>query len=37
MRLLVVEEEKKVASFVRKRLGEEGSAVDVASDGEEGL
>lgn len=37
MRLLVVEDEKKVASFIRKGLEEEGYAVDVASDGEAGL
>jgi heavy metal response regulator len=37
MRLLVVEDEKKVASFVRKGLEEEGYAVDVAVDGESGL
>lgn len=37
MRLLVVEDEKKVASFVKKGLEEEGYAVDVAPDGEEGL
>ncbi|UCG11702.1 MAG: heavy metal response regulator transcription factor [Deltaproteobacteria bacterium] len=37
MRLLVVEDERKVASFVKKGLEEEGYAVDVASDGETGL
>jgi heavy metal response regulator len=37
MRLLVVEDEKKVGSFIKKGLEEEGYAVDVASDGEEGL
>jgi heavy metal response regulator len=37
MRLLVVEDEKKVSSFIRKGLEEEGFAVDVASDGETGL
>jgi two-component system copper resistance phosphate regulon response regulator CusR len=37
MRLLVVEDEKKVARFVQKGLEEEGYAVDVAHDGEEGL
>jgi DNA-binding response OmpR family regulator len=37
MRLLVVEDEKKVASFMKKGLEEEGYTVDVASDGEEGL
>ena len=37
MRILVVEDERKVASFVKKGLEEEGYAVDVAVDGEEGL
>jgi len=37
MRILVVEDERKVASFIRQGLGEEGYAVDVASNGEEGL
>jgi len=37
MRLLVVEDEKKVASFIKQGLGEEGYAVDVALDGEKGL
>ena len=37
MRLLVVEDEKKVAGFIKKGLEEEGFAVDVASDGETGL
>jgi len=37
MRLLVVEDEKKVASFIKKGLEEEGYAVDQASDGETGL
>jgi heavy metal response regulator len=37
MRILVVEDEKKVASFIEKGLEEEGYAVDVAADGEEGL
>ena len=37
MRLLVVEDEKKVARFIKKGLEEEGYAVDVAPDGEEGL
>ncbi len=36
MRLLVIEDEKKVASFVKKGLEEEGFAVDVAYDGVEG-
>jgi heavy metal response regulator len=37
MRLLVVEDEQKVASFIQQGLTEEGYAVDVASDGEAGL
>ncbi|MDW7710111.1 MAG: response regulator transcription factor [Deferrisomatales bacterium] len=37
MRILVVEDEEKVASFIRKGLEEEHYAVDVSSDGEEGL
>lgn len=37
MRLLVVEDEQKVARFVKQGMEEEGYAVDVASDGEAGL
>lgn len=37
MRILVVEDEKKVRGFLEKGLEEEGYAVDVALDGEEGL
>lgn len=37
MRLLLVEDEKKVASFIKKGLEEEGYAVDWASDGDKGL
>jgi heavy metal response regulator len=37
MRILVVEDEKKVAGFIRRGLEEEGYAVDVAADGTEGL
>jgi heavy metal response regulator len=37
MRILVVEDEKKVASFIKRGLEEEGYAVDVAYDGEAGL
>ena len=37
MRLLVVEDEQKVARFVTQGLEEEGYAVDVATDGETGL
>ena len=36
MRILVVEDDRKVARFVRQGLEEEGHAVDVAPDGEEG-
>ena len=37
MRILVVEDEKKVASFVKKGLEEEYFSVDVAHNGKEGL
>jgi len=37
MRLLVVEDEKKVASFIKKGLEEEGYVVDLTHDGESGL
>lgn len=37
MRLLVVEDEQKVASFIQQGLTEEGHAVDLAHDGEMGL
>ncbi len=37
MRILVVEDEKKVGSFIKKGLEEENYAVDIAYDGEEGL
>jgi DNA-binding response OmpR family regulator len=37
MRILVVEDDRKVASFIRKGLEEEGHTVDVAVDGEEAL
>jgi heavy metal response regulator len=37
MRILIAEDEKKVARFIRQGLGEEGYAVDVASDGDEAL
>jgi len=36
MRVLIVEDERKVADFIRKGLEQEGYAVDVAYDGEEG-
>ena len=37
MRILVVEDERKVANFVRQGLEEEGHAVDVAAEGAEAL
>jgi len=37
VRLLIVEDDRKVASFVQKALREEGYATDVAWDGESGL
>ncbi len=37
MRILLVEDEKKVANFIRMGLGQEHYAVDVAKDGQEGL
>ena len=37
MRILVVEDERKVAAFVRQGLVEEGHAVEVAADGEAAL
>ncbi len=37
MRILVVEDDKKVAGFIKKGMEEETYAVDVAHDGEEGL
>lgn len=37
MRILVVEDEKSIASFIRQGLSEAGYAVDVAADGCEGL
>jgi heavy metal response regulator len=37
MRILVIEDEKKVASFIKKGLEEEHYAVDIAHDGEAGL
>jgi heavy metal response regulator len=37
MRILLVEDDRKVASFIRKGLTEEGYAVDVAHEGETGL
>lgn len=37
MRILIVEDEKKVSGFIKKGLEEETYAVDVANDGEEGF
>jgi DNA-binding response OmpR family regulator len=37
MRILVVEDEKKLAGFIKRALVEDAHAVDVAHDGEEGL
>ena len=37
MRILVIEDDKKIASFIEKGLKEEGFAVDVQRDGTEGL
>lgn len=37
MRILVVEDESSIANFIRQGLSEAGYAVDVASDGQEGL
>jgi DNA-binding response OmpR family regulator len=37
MRILVVEDEKKVASFIKKGLQQEGYAVDAVHDGQEAL
>ena len=37
MRILVVEDEQKVASFIQRGLEEEGFVVEVAVDGEEGV
>jgi len=37
MKILVVEDEKKVASFIQRGLEEENFSVDIATDGEEGI
>jgi heavy metal response regulator len=37
MRILVVEDEVKMASFIKRGLEEEGAAVDVSVDGQDGL
>ena len=36
MRILVVEDEEKIAKFIRRGLKEEGYSVDISSEGEEG-
>lgn len=36
MRILIIEDEKKIADFIKRGLKEEGYAVDIAADGEEG-
>lgn len=37
MRVLIIEDDKKIASFISKGLKQAGFAVDIAEDGEEGL
>jgi heavy metal response regulator len=37
MRILVIEDQPKIASFVKRGLKEEGYSIDIAGDGEEGL
>lgn len=37
MRILVIEDEKKTASYLKKGLSEEGYTVDISGDGEDGL
>ena len=37
MRILVVEDEKKIASFIKRGLKEQNYSVDVVHDGDEGL
>lgn len=37
MKLLIIEDEKKTASYLKKGLGESGFAVDVSASGDEGL
>ena len=37
MRILLVEDEQRIADFIRKGLSEQGYAVDVAYDGDEAL
>jgi two-component system copper resistance phosphate regulon response regulator CusR len=37
MRILIIEDEKKTASFLHKGLSESGYVVDTSGDGDEGL
>ncbi|TMQ33355.1 MAG: response regulator, partial [Planctomycetota bacterium] len=37
MKILIVEDEKKTAAYLRKGLVENGFTADIASDGEQGL
>src|SRR5437879_1527759 len=37
MRLLIVEDEKKTAAYLKKGLSENGFMVDIAADGEDGM
>lgn len=37
MRILIIEDEKKVVNFIMRGLKEEGYAVDAACDGQEGF
>ncbi len=37
MQILIIEDEEKIANFLRRGLLEESYAVDIASDGEEAL
>jgi len=37
MRVLVIEDEAKMAAFIKRGLEEEGAAVDISADGEDGL
>ena len=37
MRILVIEDEAKMAGFIKRGLEEEGAAVDVSPDGQDGL
>jgi len=37
MRVLVIEDETRMAGLLKRALQEEGHAVDVAADGQEGL